>query len=134
MEASDAQSADSQPKESGPKTKAKKPLKKKRKSHPRTTKNCRCADHKHCDHSCINADQGASTVVKSTGKMYWAHKASTLSFADQEVLLDAVALNNAASHDSQSLVPHLSRLLARHPDLKDVLRQALDDGRPTIRN
>jgi len=67
-------------------------------------------------------------VAKSTGKMYWAHNASTLSFADQEVLLDAVALNDVASHNSQSLVPHFSRLLAWHPDLKGVLRRVLDDG------
>ncbi len=125
------QSADAQEKDSGPKTKAKqakKPPKKKRKSHPRTTKNCRCANREHCDHSWVNADEGAGTVVKSTGKMYWAHKASTLCFADQEVLLDAVALHDAASHDSQSLVPHLSRLLARHPDLKGLVTRVLDDG------
>jgi hypothetical protein len=110
------------------KKKADKPPKKKRKSHPRTTKNCRCEDREHCDHAWINADAGAGTVVKSTGKMYWAHKASTLSFARQEVLLDAVALNDAASHDSQSLAPHLSRLFARHPDLKDIVKRVLDDG------
>ena len=44
--------------------------------HPRTTKNCRCAHREHCDHSWVNADEGAGEVVKSTGKMYWAHKAS----------------------------------------------------------
>jgi len=127
----DTQSAHAQPKGDAPKTKtkrAKKTSKKKRKSHPRTTKNCRCSGREHCDHAWINADEGAGTVVKSTGKMYWAHKASTLSFAKQEVLLDAVALNDAASHDSQSLVPHLSRLLSRHPDLKDIVTRVLDDG------
>ena len=102
--------------------------KKKRKSHPRTTKNCRCQDRQHCDHAWINADAGAGTVVKSTGKMYWGHKASTLSFAQQEVLLDAVAMSDAASHDSQSLVPHLSRLLQRHPDLRGLVTRVLDDG------
>ena len=102
--------------------------KKKRKSHPRTTKNCRCSDRQHCDHVWINADAGAGTVVKSTGKMYWGHKASTLSFAQQEVLLDAVAMSDAASHDSQSLVPHLSRLLRRHPDLRGLVTRVLDDG------
>jgi hypothetical protein len=132
-EAAEVQSTDTQPEEDARKTKtkakkAKKPPKKKRKSHPRTTKNCRCTDREHCDHAWINADEGAGTVVKSTGKMYWAHKASTLCFADQEVLLDAVALNDAASHDSQSLVPHLSRLLSRHPDLKGVVTRVLDDG------
>jgi hypothetical protein len=127
----DGQAADAQAKESGSKAKPKKPKKsrkKKRKSHPRTTKNCRCADRQRCDHPWINADEGAGTVVKSTGKMYWAHKASTLSFANQEVLLDAVALNDAASHDSQSLVPHLGRLFARHPDLRSVVTRVLDDG------
>jgi uncharacterized glyoxalase superfamily protein PhnB len=102
--------------------------KKKRKSHPRTTKNCRCKDREHCDHAWVNADAGAGTVVKSTGKMYWGHKASTLCFAEQEVLLDAVAVSDAASHDSQSLVPHLSRLLLRHPDLQGMVTRVLDDG------
>jgi hypothetical protein len=60
--------------------------------------------------------------------MYWGHKASTLSFAEQEVLLDAVAMSDAASHDSQSLLPHLSRLLKRHPDLRPLVRRVLDDG------
>jgi hypothetical protein len=130
-QSTDTQSADAQPKEDAPKTKgkkAKKTPKKKRKSHPRTTKNCRCSDREHCDHAWINADEGAGTVVKSTGKMYWAHKASTLCFANQEVLLDAVALNDSASHDSQSVVPHLSRLLNRHPDLKGIVTRVLDDG------
>jgi hypothetical protein len=102
--------------------------KKKRKSHPRVTKNCRCKDRQHCDHAWINADLGAGTVVKSTGKMYWGHKASTLGFGEQEVLLDAVAMSDAASHDSQSLVPHLSRLFQRHPDLRKLVTRVLDDG------
>ncbi|HEY79982.1 MAG TPA: hypothetical protein G4O05_02730, partial [Caldilineae bacterium] len=73
-----------------------------RKSHPRTTKPCRCPDRHHCPHPWINADDGAGTVVKSSGRMYWAHKASTLGFPGQEVLLDAVAMSDAATHDSQS--------------------------------
>ncbi len=102
--------------------------KKKRKSHPRVTKNCRCQDRQHCDHPWINADAGAGTVVKSAGRMYWGHKASTLCFAGQEVLLDAVAMSDAASHDSQSLVPHLSRLFERHPDLQESVTRVLDDS------
>jgi hypothetical protein len=105
--------------------KAKKP---RRKSHPKTTKACRCKDRQHCPHPWINADDGAGTVVKSTGKMYWAHKASTLCFPGQEVLLDAVAMSDAASHDSQSLLPHLNRLFQLHPDLKPVVDRVLDDG------
>jgi hypothetical protein len=110
------------------KSKPSKKSKKKRKSHPRTTKACRCSDRHHCDHEWVSADEGAGTVVKSTGKMYWAHKASTLGFAAQEVLLDAAAISDAASHDSQSLAPHLSRLFERHPDLKGLIMRVLDDG------
>jgi hypothetical protein len=110
------------------KSKKSKRSKKKRKSHPRTTKACRCKDRDHCDHEWINADDGVGTVVKSTGKMYWGHKASTLGFPRQEVLLDAVPMSDAASHDSQSLLPHLNRLFQRHPDLKGIINRVLDDG------
>lgn len=102
--------------------------KKKRKSHPRTSKPCRCTDRENCPHPWINGDDGAGTVVKSTGRMYWGHKASTLGFAGQEVLLDAVAMSDAASHDSQSLHPHLNRLFQRHPDLREHVTRVLDDG------
>ena len=126
-----------QPQTAGTKQPAKQPAKKKgkqkqtkknRKSQPRTTKACRCPDREHCPHPWANADDGAGTVVKSTGKMYWAHKASTLSFAAQEILLDAVAVGDAASHDSQTLQPHLRRLFQRHPDLLQCVTRVLDDG------
>ena len=128
-------SANAQPQKDAPKTKTKKQQRKQRRRRKRNAnrihgrpRTVAAADREHCDHAWINADEGAGTVVKSTGKMYWAHKASTLGFAHQEVLLDAVALNDAASHDSQSLVPHLSRLLSRHPDLKGIVTRVLDDG------
>ena len=108
--------------------KVKKAAKSPRKSHPKTTKCCRCKDREHCSHPWVNADDGAGTVVKSTGKMYWAHKASTLCFPGQEVILDAVAMSDAASHDSQSLVPHLKRLFDLHPALKPEAKRVLDDG------
>jgi hypothetical protein len=101
---------------------------KKRKSHPKTTKSCRCPDRTNCPHPWVNADEGAGTVVKSTGKMYWGHKASTISFANQEILLDAVAMTDAASHDSQSLPGHVARVFKLHPDLEDVVTRVLDDG------
>lgn len=110
-------------------TKQKKKKKKsKRKSHPKTTKSCRCKDRVNCPHPWVSADEGAGTVVKSTGKMYWGHKASTISFAGQEVLLDAVAMTDAASHDSQSLPDHVARVFKLHPDLKEVVTRVLDDG------
>jgi hypothetical protein len=74
------------------------------------------------------SDEGAGTVVKQRGKMRWAHKASTTSFAGQEILLDAVAMNDAASHDSRSIVPHLERVFDRHPELRDKVTRVLDDG------
>jgi hypothetical protein len=100
----------------------------KRKSQPRTTKACRCADRHHCPHPWISADDGAGTVVKSTGKMYWAHKASTLAWPGQHILLDAVAVTDAASHDSRSLAPHLDRLFRQHPQLWGTATRVLDDG------
>ncbi len=106
----------------------KKKKKKKRKSHPKTTKTCKCPDRANCPHPWVSADEGAGTVVKSTGKMYWGHKASTISFAHQEILLDAVAMTDAASHDSQSLPDHVARVFKLHPDLKPAIKRVLDDG------
>jgi hypothetical protein len=102
--------------------------KNRRKSQPRTTKSCRCPDRDHCPHPWSNADDGAGTVVKAGGKMYWAHKASTLVFPGQNVLLDAVAVTDAATHDSQSLIPHLDRLFRHHPELWGQIDRVLDDG------
>lgn len=101
--------------------------KKKRKSHPKTTKSCRCKKRQTCRHPWINADDGAGTVAKSTG-LHWAHKASTVAFPGQEILLDAVAMSDASSHDSQSLKPHLQRLFEHHPDLERMITRVLDDG------
>jgi hypothetical protein len=106
----------------------KKAKKSRRKSHPKTTKRCRCQDRLHCPHPWVNADDGAGTVVKSSGKMYWAHKASTLGFPGQQVLLDAVAMSDAATHDSESLVPHLTRAFHLHPEIQDTIQRVLDDG------
>lgn len=122
--------AEPQPPRAGKKARKnrKRKERRKRKSQAKTTKNCRCKDRTTCCHPWVSADSGAGTVVKSGGKMHWAHKASTLAFAGQEVLLDAVAMTDAASHDSRSLEPHLERLFTRHPELKDVVKRVLDDG------
>jgi hypothetical protein len=76
----------------------------------------------------VNADDGAGTIVKSGGKMHWGHKASTLALPAQGVLLDAVAMSDAASHDSNSVVPHLSRLFGLYPHLEAVVNRVLDDS------
>mgnify|MGYP001567080682 FL=1 len=104
------------------------PQKPTRKSHPKTTKNCRCQDRDLCAHPWISADLGAGTVVKGGRQMHWAHKASTFAFAGQEVLLDAVAMTDAASHDSNSPLPHLERLFTLHPDLIGQISRMLDDS------
>jgi hypothetical protein len=104
-----------------------------RKSQPKTTKNCRCPNRESCPHDWVSADPGAGTVVKHGKKIFWAHKASTLAFADQEgILLDAVAMTDAASHDSKSLVPHLERLKLRFPELFSEVRTVLDDAAADI--
>lgn len=100
----------------------------KRKSHPKTTKSCRCKDWANCPHPWVSADDGAGTVVKSTGKMYWGHKASTIGFAGQEVLLDAAAMTDAASHDSKSPSSHVARVFQLYPELHKVVTRVLDDG------
>jgi hypothetical protein len=110
------------------KGKGKKKQKPRKKSHPKTIKNCRCADRDSCGHPWINGDEGVGTVVKSTGKKYWAHKASTISFAGQEVLLDVVAMSDAATHDSRSLPDQMDRLFVRLPELKGKITRVLDDG------
>lgn len=99
-----------------------------RKSQSRTIKRCRCAERAQCPHPWQQADDGAGTVVKSASKMYWAHKASTLAFPQQGVLLDAVAMRDAASHDSTSVVESIERLFEDHPGLEGTVHKVLDDG------
>jgi hypothetical protein len=92
----------------------------KTKSQSRTVKACRCEDRQQCPHPWIQSDPGAGTVVKGGrgGKRrYWAHKAAVLSTGPDAIPLDAVAMSDAASHDSTALVPHLDRLFATYPDL-----------------
>jgi hypothetical protein len=100
----------------------------KKKSVAATTKNCRCKNRHLCPHEWVSADDGAGTVTKSSSKQYWAHKASTIGLPEQQILLDAVAMSDAASHDSQGLVPHLARLFARYPELRPTVKRVLDDG------
>jgi hypothetical protein len=107
-------------------TKNGKPLKK---SHPKTTKRCRCPEWQDCPHDWVSADEGAGTVVKAGHKMYWAHKSSTFALAGPvEIPLDAVAMMDAASHDSRSLLAHLERIKSRYPEVMEKLEIVLDDS------
>lgn len=98
-----------------------------KKSQSRTTKRCRCAIRDDCPHPWVLADDGAGTVVKQHGKMYWAHKAAVVAFPRQGVPLDAVAVTDAASHDGKTLRPHLARLLENLPRIKGGVESVLAD-------
>jgi hypothetical protein len=68
-------------------------------------------------------------VVKAGGKMHWAHKVSTFALVGPiEMPLDAVAMMDAASHDSKSFVAHLERIEIRFPDAMKNLDIVLDDS------
>lgn len=99
-----------------------------KKSQSKLTKACRCEDWEQCPHDWQLRDDGAGTVVKGTGRMYWAHKASVLALPHQGIPLDAVAMTDAASHDSNAVVPHLQRLQEHEPALLETAQFVLDDG------
>lgn len=102
-----------------------------RKSQSRTVKNCRCPDRKNCPHSWELSDPGAGTVVKGSQqghkRMNWAHKAAILALSSG-IPLDAVAMTDAASHDSRSLLPHLKRLFELYPGLEYKFGKVLADS------
>ena len=50
---------------------------------PVSTRGCCCEDKQGCSHPWELSDEGAGTIVKSGGKMYWGHKASVLGFPRQ---------------------------------------------------
>jgi len=100
-----------------------------RKSHPKTTKACRCEDWQSCPHPWISADDGAGTVVKAGHKMFWAHKASIFALVGEtEIPLDAVAMTDAAAHDSRSFIAHLERIKGLYPGVIENLEVILDDS------
>lgn len=100
----------------------------KKKSAARLTKRCGCEDRDGCPHPWVYSDEGSGTVVKSSGRMYWAHKASLLSLPGQGVALDACAVTDASSHDRQTVVASLERLYARQPVTRNWFDTLLDDG------
>jgi hypothetical protein len=88
---------------------------------PRMRKRCHCgqAHWETCEHPWTPTDSGVAVVVKGTTRVYWAHKASVVSFADSEVPIDVRVCQYAAEPDGKTLVPHLEALTN---DLPDVLR------------
>ena len=101
------------------------------KSQSRVVKACRCINREECPHPWVLSDPGAGTVVKGGpgGKRrYWAHKAAVLSTGPDGIPLDAVAMTDAATHDSAALVPHLARLFAMYPELLGQFINVLADA------
>jgi hypothetical protein len=101
--------------------------KKKKKSQSKTTKNCRCKDPKNCSHPYQLADDGAGTITKAHKKFIWGHKASILGFPLQGIPLDAVAVNDAATHDGETLYPHIVRFFNYLPKMQDEIDTLLYD-------
>ncbi len=99
-----------------------------KKSQSRLTKKCRCKERDKCNHPWELADEGAGTIVKSTTKMYWGHKASVLGFPRQGVPLDAAAVTDAAIFDGETLYPHVERLFDNVPEIKPCIKRVLYDS------
>ena len=99
----------------------------KKKATPKVTKRCGCKHKEQCPHEWESADEGAGTVVKSSG-MHWGHKGSVLSQGNNNVVLDAYAVTDAATHDSTTLEASIARLFEMIPEIKEWFRTVLDDG------
>jgi len=102
--------------------------KKKKKSQSKTTKNCHCENWNDCDHEWILADDGAGSVAKSGGKLYWAHKAAVIGFPRQGAILDITAVADAATHDGQTFLPHVAHVFDLYPDVQSCVSHVLYDS------
>ena len=102
--------------------------KEKKKSQSKTTKKCRCQDVNNCPHPWQLADQGAGTITKAHNRYIWGHKASTLGLPRQGIPLDAVAVADAATHDGETIYPHVVRLFDNLPQIVPWIDTVLYDG------
>jgi hypothetical protein len=66
--------------------------------------------------------------VKSSRKMIWGHKASVLGLPRQGIPLDAVAIADSATHDGETLLPHVERLFECLPVVKAWIDTVLYDS------
>ena len=96
---------------------------------PRMRKRCGCgrAHWETCEHPWTPTDSGVAVVVKGTTRIYWAHKASVVSFADSEVPIDVRVCQYAAEPDGKTLVPHLEALTNALPVVVGSLSYVLAD-------
>ena len=102
--------------------------KEKKKSQSKTTKKCRCQDPNTCPHQWELADEGAGTIAKAHNRYIWGHKASILGLPLQGIPLDAVAVADAATHDGETLYPHVVRLFDNLPQVRPWIDTVLYDG------
>jgi len=100
----------------------------KKKSQSKTTKNCGCKNREACEHEWVLSDDGAGSVAKSGGKLYWAHKASFIGFPRQGAILDIIAMTDAATHDGQTFLPHVAHVFDRYPDVQSCVSRVLYDS------
>ncbi len=101
--------------------------KEKKKSQSKMTKNCRCDDRENCNHPWELADDGAGTIVKGSKKIIWGHKASVIGLPMQGIPLDAVAVTDAATHDSKTFFPHIRILFEQLPEVYPWIDTVLYD-------
>ena len=95
----------------------------------RLCKKCSCGDAQWeaCEHAWVPTDQGAAVVVKGPTRVYWAHKASVVTFGRSEIPIDVRALQYAAEHDGKTLAPHLELLRRDLPEAIALLRHVVAD-------
>jgi len=98
-----------------------------RKSQSKPTKACRCEDRLTCGHPWSQTDEGAGTIVKGPKQVIWGHKAAILGLPLQGIPLDAAAVADAATHDGQTLLPHVERLLKQFPEIQPWIGVVLYD-------
>ncbi|KJU86189.1 transposase IS4 family protein [Candidatus Magnetobacterium bavaricum] len=60
--------------------------------------------------------------------MHWGHKASVIGLPKQGIPLDAVAISDAATHDGETLYPHVEKLFNDHPEIKPWIDTILYDS------
>ena len=102
--------------------------KEQKKSQCRVTKKCHCKDKEKCPHPWEPVDEGAGSIVKSSRKIIWGHKASVLGLPCQGIPLDAVAIADGATFDGETLFPHVERLFEHLPEVKPWIERVLYDS------
>ncbi|MBF0343844.1 MAG: hypothetical protein HQL06_06395 [Nitrospirae bacterium] len=60
--------------------------------------------------------------------MHWGHKASVIGLPQQGIPLDAVAISDAATHDGETLYPHVEKLFNDYPEVKSWIDTIIYDS------